>query len=979
MSLITPPPVNMKLKQKQEEKEQKRTEKSEACLYTIVKVSRDEDLGEQIGKEIYFDLVDHDKVHIFHIEKQMTFTKFKEEVAKAFGVPVQFQRYWLWAERKNHTYRPYRTLTAQEEIQPVGQLREVSNKENNAELKLFLEVELCLDLRPFPPQEKIKEDVLLFFKLYDPLIEKIRYVGRLFVKESDKPLDVLTKINELAGFSADEEIELFEEIKFEPRVVCEYIDSNMSFRECVIGDGDIICFQKSIRNQCSEQYRFPEVPSYLDYVLNRQIRLRKEQEEKEQKRKEGEEARLYTIIKVARDEDLGEQIGKEIYFDLVDHDKVRAFRILKQMPFTQFKEEVARTFGTPVKFQRYWLWEKRENSTYRPYRALTAQEEIQSVGELRDVSNKGNSAEIKLFLEVELCLDLRPLSPPGKVKEVILLFFKLYDPLEEKIRYVGRMFVNRSSKLLEILTKLNELVGFLPDEEIDFFEEINFEPNVICEHIDSNTSFCDCEMGDGDIICFQKSLRNQRGEQYRFPKVPSFLEYVHSRQRLKKEQEEKEQQRKDKREARFYQIIKVARDEDIGEQIGKEIYFDLVDHDKVRTFRIQKQMQFIQFKEEVAKEFGIAVQFQRFWLWQKRQNHSYRPHRALKAQEEIQSVSELREGSNKGNDVELKLYLEVDLRLNLRPFAPPGKTKEEILIFFKLYDPLKENIRYIGRLSVKGSGKLQDILSKLKEFAGVSPNEEIELYKEINFEPSVMCEKIDNMLSFSECQLEDGDIICFQKSLQNQCIEQYRFPEVPSFLEYVHNHQQKEHKMFASGSDFPTKRPEPHEVTPTDTASTVAPQDVDDAESTRFTASTVAPQDVDDAESTRFTWTVDNFSTLNVKLYSDVFSVGGCKWRILMFPKGNDTNHLSIYLDEADAASLPSGWSSYAEFSLAVLDQVHGEFTVRKDTKHTFNASMNDWGFTTFLPLIELLDPGRGYLVDDKVILEAVVSMPKSH
>ncbi|KAF3619336.1 putative isoleucine N-monooxygenase 1-like [Capsicum annuum] len=215
----------MKLKQKQEEKEQKRTEKSEACLYTIIKVSRDEDLGEQ-----------------------MTFTKFKEEVAKAFGVPVQFQRYWLWAERKNHTYRPYRTLTAQEEIQPVGQLREVSNKENNAELKLFLEVELCLDLRPFPPQEKIKEDVLLFFKLYDPLIEKIRYVGRLFVKESDKPLDVLTKINELAGFLADEEIELFE-----------------------IGDGDIICFQKSIRNQCSEQYRFPEVPSYLDYVLNRQV------------------------------------------------------------------------------------------------------------------------------------------------------------------------------------------------------------------------------------------------------------------------------------------------------------------------------------------------------------------------------------------------------------------------------------------------------------------------------------------------------------------------------------------------------------------------------------------------------------------------------------------------------------------------------------------------------------------------------------
>ncbi|RVW38443.1 Ubiquitin carboxyl-terminal hydrolase 12 [Vitis vinifera] len=42
-------------------------------------------------------------------------------------------------------------------------------------------------------------------------------------------------------------------------------------------------------------------------------------------------------LRVARDEDLAEQIGKDIYFDLVDHDKVRSFRIQKQWPFTLFK------------------------------------------------------------------------------------------------------------------------------------------------------------------------------------------------------------------------------------------------------------------------------------------------------------------------------------------------------------------------------------------------------------------------------------------------------------------------------------------------------------------------------------------------------------------------------------------------------------------------------------------------------------------
>lgn len=43
----------------------------------------------------------------------------QEEVAKEFGIPVQFQRFWIWAKRQNHTYRPNRPLTPQEELQSV--------------------------------------------------------------------------------------------------------------------------------------------------------------------------------------------------------------------------------------------------------------------------------------------------------------------------------------------------------------------------------------------------------------------------------------------------------------------------------------------------------------------------------------------------------------------------------------------------------------------------------------------------------------------------------------------------------------------------------------------------------------------------------------------------------------------------------------------------------------------------------------------
>ncbi|WZZ22977.1 hypothetical protein YC2023_124364 [Brassica napus] len=274
--------LRIRLKKEQEEKEEKRKYKAQAHLFTIIKVARDQDLKEQIGKDIYFDLVDHDKVRSFRIQKQTPFQQFKEEVAKEFGVPVQLQRFWIWAKRQNHTYRPNRPLTPQEELQPVGQIREASNKANTAELKLFLEVELLVE-RPIPPPDKSKEDILLFFKLYDPEKQELSfsydytfshfafwYVGRLMVKSSSKPMDITGKLNEMAGFAPDEEIELFEEIKFEPCVMCEHLDKKTSFKLCQIEDGDIICFQKPLGNKETE-CRYPAVPSFLEYVQNRQL------------------------------------------------------------------------------------------------------------------------------------------------------------------------------------------------------------------------------------------------------------------------------------------------------------------------------------------------------------------------------------------------------------------------------------------------------------------------------------------------------------------------------------------------------------------------------------------------------------------------------------------------------------------------------------------------------------------------------------
>ncbi|XP_021892594.1 ubiquitin carboxyl-terminal hydrolase 13-like [Carica papaya] len=197
----------------------------------------------------------------------------------------------------------------------VGTLREVSNKVHNAELKLFLEVELGLDLRPIALPDKTKEDILLFFKLYDPEKAELRYAGRLFVKSMGKPIEYLSKLNEMAGYAPDEEIELYEEIKFEPSVMCEPIDKKGTFRSSQLEDGDIVCFQKALPLESSEQYPYPDVPSFLEYVHNRQVVRFRSLEKPKEEDFSLEMSKLYTY------DDVVERVAEKLGLD--DPSKIR--------------------------------------------------------------------------------------------------------------------------------------------------------------------------------------------------------------------------------------------------------------------------------------------------------------------------------------------------------------------------------------------------------------------------------------------------------------------------------------------------------------------------------------------------------------------------------------------------------------------------------------------------------------------------------
>ncbi|KAM5551210.1 hypothetical protein ABKV19_026172 [Rosa sericea] len=79
-----------------------------------------------------------------------------------------------------------------------------------------------------------------------------------------------------------------------------------------------------------------------------------------------------------------------------------------------------------------------------------------------------------------------------------------------------------------------------------------------------------------------------------------------------------------------------------------------------------------------------------------------------------------------------------------------------------------------------------------------------------------------------------------------------------------------------------------------------------------------------DLASGTFTWKINEFSKLNAdKCYSEVFVIGGFKWRVCLYPKGNTVeNFMSMYLEVADSSTLPSGWTRYALFSFTLVNQL---------------------------------------------------------
>ncbi|KAK2743533.1 hypothetical protein FQN57_004830 [Myotisia sp. PD_48] len=135
-------------------------------------------------------------------------------------------------------------------------------------------------------------------------------------------------------------------------------------------------------------------------------------------------------------------------------------------------------------------------------------------------------------------------------------------------------------------------------------------------------------------------------------------------------------------------------------------------------------------------------------------------------------------------------------------------------------------------------------------------------------------------------------------------------------------------------------------------------------------------------DKTYCTWHIQNWSKLRRKEHGPVFQCAGFPWRLLFFPRGNQMDHTSIYLEQGFEDLPPDNWYSCVQFVLTLWNPNHPDMILTNRANHRFNGDESDWGFTRFAELRKLFqiahdDRGIPLVENDEACITAYVRIVK--
>jgi ubiquitin carboxyl-terminal hydrolase 7 len=128
-----------------------------------------------------------------------------------------------------------------------------------------------------------------------------------------------------------------------------------------------------------------------------------------------------------------------------------------------------------------------------------------------------------------------------------------------------------------------------------------------------------------------------------------------------------------------------------------------------------------------------------------------------------------------------------------------------------------------------------------------------------------------------------------------------------------------------------------------------------------------------------FQLTIENFSKMSETILSDAHYVRGLPWKIMAMPRSSNDKDKSLGFFLQCNAECDSNWNCSATADLRLLSFKKETPPVSRKIKHVFYNKENDWGFSTFQSFADILDPEKGYIQNDTIILEVHVQAEAPH
>ncbi|KAL8997736.1 MAG: hypothetical protein Q9169_003065 [Polycauliona sp. 2 TL-2023] len=269
---------------------------------------------------------------------------------------------------------------------------------------------------------------------------------------------------------------------------------------------------------------------------------------------------------------------------------------------------------------------------------------------------------------------------------------------------------------------------------------------------------------------------------------------THLAKQLNEERAALEKKRKDREEQHLYLPISVVTEDAFKAFQG----FDLTNWDSdpnalaaPQTYRVLRASTVGDFARTVAESLRIPAEQIRLWVMVNRQNKTVRPDQPLSDMD--MTISQAH-SLHSTRDKPFRLWVEtatslVDGRPPWPNVNPAPGTFPPVLILLKYFDVEEQTLHGAGHIYMKKTSKVAELVPAIQQLMGWSPTKEstlspstsssaispvsnptantpsIQLFEEIK---QSMIEPMKPKSTLQQAEIQDGDIICFQRTLSDK-------------------------------------------------------------------------------------------------------------------------------------------------------------------------------------------------------------------